>query len=151
MLDKWPLSVLKKADTSTEEALLETIVTTQTVFNGYDCHTAHDLLYRLHLWPGTPLSVVCADDALYARFKALLGTYAHQFIDADYRSSCLGTANNLSPFGFNYKSDNNYLNRFVKVYRKWQVKVTRTEYNELYMDGLLDPNHIIGPLYCQYS
>ena len=114
------------------------------MFNGYGRHTAHDLLFYFHAWPGMPPSVICSDDELFHRFKALLGTYARQFIGSKYRSACLGIVNSRSPFAFNYKSDSNYLNQYVKVYRKWEVNIEAPQYNELYMDGLLDPNHTIG-------
>lgn len=143
-LDEWRTTVLANADPAQEEALVEVMCSKQEVFNGYGRHTAHDLLYHFHVWPGTPPSVVCGDDDQYIQFKTLLGTYARQFVDAVYRERCLGAVNMASPFAFNYKSDDNYLGQYVKVYRKWTVNVPAIKYNELYMDGLLDPGHTIG-------
>ncbi|TBU51721.1 hypothetical protein BD310DRAFT_833714 [Dichomitus squalens] len=146
-LDKWRREVLTNADFSAEQGLVEVIVSRQDIFNGYGRHTAHDLLFYFGVWPGTPPSIICADDEIFHRFKVLLGTYARQFVEDKYRGACLGTANSRSPFAFNYKSDVNYLNQYVKVYRKWEVNITPAQYNELYMDGLLDPNHTIGEPY----
>ncbi|KAI1782815.1 hypothetical protein LXA43DRAFT_1103394 [Ganoderma leucocontextum] len=143
-LDEWRATVLANTDVTLEEGLVEVICSKQKFFNGYGRHTAHDLLHHFHVWPGTPPSVVCGDDYLYDRFKILLGTYARQFVGATYRERCLGMVNMDTPFAFNYKSDDNYLSQYVKVYRKWSINIPAAEYNDMYMDGLLDPQHTIG-------
>ncbi len=124
--------------------MVEVICANQAVFNGYGRHTAHDLLHHLRVWPGTPPSVICSDDSQYSRFKTLLGNYARIFVQQEYQYACLGTPNLDSPVAYNYKSDNNYINQYVKVYRKWSVRLGAYEWNEYYFEGLFDREHTLG-------
>ncbi|KAI0325881.1 hypothetical protein GY45DRAFT_1259994, partial [Cubamyces sp. BRFM 1775] len=147
-LDKWRLSVLAgtgpQGGTQQQPSLLDVICASQEVFNGYGQHTAHDLLHSLALWPTYPPSLLCANDALYEQFKTELHRYAMQYVSSVYRLRCLSTPNQLSPLYYNYTSDDNYLNHYLRVFRKCVVRMDREEYNRFIRLGLLDPSHTIG-------
>ncbi|CDO75084.1 hypothetical protein BN946_scf185010.g9 [Trametes cinnabarina] len=139
-------TVKKKLSSS----LLKVICQRQDIFNGYGQHTTHDLLHSLAIWPSMPPAELCADDNLYSNFKQALSDYANQYISPTYRKRCLGTPNQNSPLVYNYKSDDNYLRQYLKVYRKSTVRMTAEEYNLFARSGLFNGSHIIGTPY-QYS
>ena len=134
----------KKNAKAKHPSLLDVICSTQEVFNGYGQHTAHDLLHSLALWPAYPPALLCADDTLYEQFKTALNAYAAQYTSATFRSRCVSTPNQTSPLYYNYASDDNYLNMYLRVFRKCAVRMEREEYNRFARLGLFDPSHIIG-------
>ncbi|KAI0699597.1 hypothetical protein C8T65DRAFT_742416 [Cerioporus squamosus] len=146
-LDEWRSEVLASwpdARVPSRDALVEVICKQQGVFNGYGRHTAHDLLHHLGLWPGTPYLVLCSDEDLYHQFKILLHLYAAQFRSEQYQADCVGSPTALSPLAFNIRSNDNYINKYVLVYRKWEVRMEADLYNELYKQGVFDSKHTIG-------
>ncbi|KAI0665794.1 hypothetical protein C8Q78DRAFT_1083646 [Trametes maxima] len=152
-LDQWRTSILaaeaKKRAPKGKKALfppslLTVICNKQEVFNGYGQHTTHDLLHSLGLWPTMPPAVLCADDKMYEEFKNALSMYARQYITDTYRERCLSTPDPNSPLAYNYKSDDNYLQQFLNVFRKCQIRMPKDEYNKFTKLGLFNPSHIIG-------
>ncbi|KAH9849989.1 hypothetical protein C2E23DRAFT_735966 [Lenzites betulinus] len=156
-LDAWRASVLKQGQLDLTRSarsarsahaplasLLHTMLGNQELFNGYGQHTAHDLLHSLGLWPTTPPLIVCSDEDLYLRFKEALHSYAQQFSSDTYRKRCLSQPNHSSSIVFNYMSDDNYHNQYLKVFRKSSVRLTQEEYNMFARQGLFNPSHTIG-------
>ena len=105
-----------------------------------------DLLHYLAIWPGMPPRELCADANLYEALRTGLASYAAQYVSAEYRTRCLGTPNVTASFAFNYKSDINYVNQYLKVYRKCTVTMKADIYNKYARLGLFDCAHTIGRL-----
>ncbi|KAL7281918.1 hypothetical protein ACG7TL_003385 [Trametes sanguinea] len=148
VLDDWRQQVLTQAaslDLAQEPSLLDIMCSSQDVFNGYGQHTAHDVLHMLRLFPTTSPTYVCSDEAVFDRFKAGLSSYGQQYTSATYRERCLCLPNSSSPLAFNYTSNDNYLNQYVKVYRKSTVRMPRDEYNLFASEGLFNREHVIAP------
>ncbi|KAI0350820.1 hypothetical protein OH77DRAFT_1008886 [Trametes cingulata] len=131
-------------DAPTLPALLDVMLNTPEVFNGYGPHTAQDLLYQLSLWPSMPPAELCADDAAFAEFKAALSSYAAEFVSPLYRTRCLGVPNGETS---HHKNEDSYHAQFLKVFRKCTVRIPRELYNEYVKRGLFDPTHTIGEPY----
>ncbi|KAH9853346.1 hypothetical protein C2E23DRAFT_728878 [Lenzites betulinus] len=132
-------------------SILFAITSTQDVFNGYGQHTATDLLHSLALWPGMPLRQLCSDDTRYNEFKEALAVYAQQYVSDTYRTRCLSLPNRSTPLAFNYKSDTNYLNQYLKVYRKCEVQLSAETYNRYASLGMFNTAHTIGALFIYSS
>nr|VWP01029.1 Oligopeptide transporter OPT-like protein [Ganoderma boninense] len=129
------------------QTVLSVLTSNQEVFNGYGEHTDNDLLHHLRLWPGMPILELCRSNVLFQRFEEALHVYATQFISQEYRSRCLSTPNADAAFAFNYKSDTNYVNQYVTVYRKCSVRLKRDQYNAFAKEGLFDSAHTLGRPY----
>ncbi|KAI0640829.1 hypothetical protein C8Q79DRAFT_1039139 [Trametes meyenii] len=127
--------------------ILDAMTSIQAVFNGYGQHTANDLLHSIGLWPGMPPATLCRNKPLYAEFKAALSSYASQYISKEYRERCLSIPNRHASLAYNHKSDANYINQFVQVYRKIRVRMPADLYNKFARKGLFNPEHIIGQPY----
>ncbi|KAI0362331.1 hypothetical protein OH77DRAFT_1416577 [Trametes cingulata] len=135
------------SDARASPSLVESLCDLQFVFNGYGQHTSNDLLHRLALWPGMPPEKLCRDEQLYQDFKKALAAYAAQFATPEYYSRCLGVPNRGAALAFNYKSDDNYIAKYVDVFRKALVRMDAALYNKYAMQGLFNPQHIIGQPY----
>ncbi|KAI0348937.1 hypothetical protein OH77DRAFT_1415807, partial [Trametes cingulata] len=154
-LDKWraaPLQLLFddptfNSDARASPSLVESLCDLQFVFNGYGQHTSNDLLHRLALWPGMPPEKLCRNEQLYQDFKKALAAYAAQFATPEYYSKCLGVPNRGAALAFNYKSDDNYIAKYVDVFRKALVRMDAALYNKYTMQGLFNPQHTIGRPY----
>ena len=142
-------AMVNKAQNAT--CVLDALTTTQEVFNGYGQHTAMDLLHTLTIWPGMPSRELCADEDLYARLRAGLHEYASQYVSAEFQTRCLLVPNQSAALAYNYKSDINYINQYVAVYRKCNVDVNAELYNRYAMLGMFDPQHVIGQFASQVS
>ncbi|EIW60877.1 uncharacterized protein TRAVEDRAFT_71124 [Trametes versicolor FP-101664 SS1] len=140
------LALLVKTIRSTR-SILQALLHTQQVYNGYGAHTAMDLLHRLGIWPGMPLFEFCSNDELYSLLRDILPVDASQYVSPTYRTRCLSLPNREAAFAFNYKSDINFVNQFLKVYRKCSVKMSREQYNMYVKNGLFNPSHTIGAPY----
>ena len=125
-------------------SILAALVSIQEAFNGYGQHTATDLLHSLVIWPGMPPREVCADEQTYAALRTGLSVYASQYVSAEFRTRCLSIPNHTAALTFNYKSDINYINQYLHVYRKCTVRMRADLYNKYAMLGLFDPKHVIG-------
>ncbi|KAH9946433.1 hypothetical protein B0H21DRAFT_709143 [Amylocystis lapponica] len=123
-LDSWRTTVLADSD---QEPLIHALCKNQQILNGFGKHTAHNLLHLVAVWPGIPSAVLCHDDSLYFRSKKELMSF--------------------NPLRFNYRSNRAYINRYVKVYRKWYVDVPKALHDHLVNQGLLNVDHIIGQPY----
>ena len=132
------------------ETIIHVLTERQDVFNGYGQHTASDLLHDLGVWPGMPVEEVCKNYILFQSLKTHLHTYTKQFVSDLYRVRCLSVPNGPA-FAFNYKSDTNYINQFLTVYRKCSVRIRREEYNSMAQQGLFNANHTIGSSLIHFS
>ncbi|KAM5531772.1 hypothetical protein V8D89_014542 [Ganoderma adspersum] len=128
------------------ETIIHALTERQDIFNGYGQHTASDLLHDLGIWPGMPVEEVCKNGMLFQSLKIRLHTYAIQFVSDLYRIRCLSVPNGPA-FAFNYKSDTNYINQFLTVYRKCSVRIRHDEYNFMVRQGLFNVDHTIGAPY----
>ncbi|KAI0324990.1 hypothetical protein GY45DRAFT_1375105 [Cubamyces sp. BRFM 1775] len=132
-------------------SILAALVSIQEAFNGYGQHTATDLLHSLVIWPGMPPREVCADEQMYAALRAGLSVYASQYVSAEFRTRCLSIPNHTAALTFNYKSDINYINQYLHVYRKCTVRMRADLYNKYAMVGLFDTKHVIGAPYVAHQ
>ncbi|EIW53681.1 uncharacterized protein TRAVEDRAFT_174501 [Trametes versicolor FP-101664 SS1] len=150
-LDQWREIVLQTLSAAptirSTRSILQALLHTQQVYNGYGAHTAMDLLHRLGIWPGMPLFEFCSNDELYSLLRKILPVDASQYVSSTYRTRCLSLPNREAAFAFNYKSDINFVNQFLKVYRKCSVKMSREQYNMYVKNGLFNPLHTIGAPY----
>ncbi|PIL36895.1 hypothetical protein GSI_00585 [Ganoderma sinense ZZ0214-1] len=128
------------------KTIIHVLTERQDIFNGYGQHTASDILYDLRIWPGMPAEHVCKDNKLFQSLKIRLHTYAAQFVSDRYRELCLSVPNGPA-FAFNYKSDTNYINQYLSVYRKCFVRIRREQYNAMAREGLFNSEHMIGARY----
>ncbi|KAI0328058.1 hypothetical protein GY45DRAFT_1282616 [Cubamyces sp. BRFM 1775] len=128
-------------------SLLDVMLNTPSVFNGYGPHTAQDLLYQLGIWPTMPPENLCADNTAFAEFKAALVSYAAQFVSSVYRTRCLKVPTYNEYDDTNPQRDENYYSQYLKVFRKCTIRIPRDLYNEYVKRGLLDPSHTIGEPY----
>ncbi|KAI0348878.1 hypothetical protein OH77DRAFT_1374560, partial [Trametes cingulata] len=135
------------ADARASPSLVESLCDLLFVFNGYGQHTSNDLLHRLALWPGMPPEKLCRNEQLYKEFKEALSSYAAQYASPEYYSSCLGVPNRGAALAFNYKSDDNYIAKYVDVFRKAVERMDAALYNKCAMRGLFNPHHIIAEPY----
>ncbi|KAH9934595.1 hypothetical protein B0H21DRAFT_699318 [Amylocystis lapponica] len=140
-LDGWRTTVLADSD---QEPLVHALCENQQIFNGFGKHTAHDLLHLVAVWPGIPSAVLCHDDSLYFCLKKELVVYAALWVSQEYRYSVCSASQSPNPLRFNYQSDRAYINRYVKVYRKWYVDVPKALHDHLVNQGLLNVDHIIA-------
>ncbi|KAI0657065.1 hypothetical protein C8Q70DRAFT_289428 [Cubamyces menziesii] len=134
-------------DTLSMPSLLDTMLNTQSVFNGYGVHTAQDLLYQLGIWPTLPPEVLCADDTAFEEFKATLSSYAAQYTSSVFRTRCLKVPSYNEYDNPTQGRDENYYSQYLKVYRKCTIRMPRDLYNEYVKRGLLDASHTIGEPY----
>ncbi|OJT03403.1 hypothetical protein TRAPUB_6001 [Trametes pubescens] len=146
-LDAWRLSILAEPAKGRQPAMVDIMCSTQEVFAGFGQHTAHDALHDMAMHPGTPPIFICSDDDRFARLKSTLGTYPLQYVSNNYRQRCLSYANQPSPIAYNYTTDDNFLQRYLKVYRKSVVRMSRELYNEFARLGLFNRLHRIGEPY----
>ena len=135
-------------DTLSMPSLLDTMLNTQSVFNGYGVHTAQDLLYQLGIWPTMPPEVLCADDTAFEEFKATLSSYAAQYTSSVFRTRCLKVPSYNEYDNPTQGRDENYYSQYLKVYRKCTIRMPRDLYNEYVKRGLLDASHTIGKFHC---
>ncbi|KAK7013556.1 hypothetical protein R3P38DRAFT_3005255 [Favolaschia claudopus] len=145
-LDEWHASVLSSEQRT---PILDVLNTSDSFASGLGQHMASDLLFELAVHPDMPSFDLCADAALYARFRNHLPNFMRTFVSASYLERCGLAANSSNPFIFNEHSHNNFIRGFVKVYRKAKVHVPANLYNSYQSQGLLDPDHIIGTPYLQ--
>ncbi|KAK6980542.1 hypothetical protein R3P38DRAFT_3118132 [Favolaschia claudopus] len=137
-LDEWHASVLSSEQRT---PILDVLNTSDSFASGLGQHMA--------IHPDMPSFDLCADAALYARFRNHLPNFMRTFVSASYLERCGLAANSSNPFIFNEHSHNNFIRGFVKVYRKAKVHVPANLYNSYQSQGLLDPDHIIGTPYLQ--
>jgi len=121
----------------------EICINKSEAFAGFGRHTANDLLYLAAMFPGTPAHIICQDSERYEKFKDLIYTYQSQFSDPEHRLVST-TPNTDNPFAFNENSNRLYMERYIKVFRRTTTFVPNALYHQYQIQGLLDPNHIIG-------
>lgn len=90
------------------------------------------------------MSEVCANDMLFGRLKSAIETYMSTFTSAKYASRVAVTVNLNCPFEFQYEADRQQVSQFQLVYQKSYVKISVQCWEEMWKQGLLDPNHTIG-------
>jgi hypothetical protein len=118
-------------------------------FSGFGRHCANDFLHLMGIYPGTPAYFICDSDDLYAAWKKEIPKYMGIWRSPKFLKHTAGICNTDNPFAFNYTSCNNYFGMYLKVFRRYTVKVTRDLYNGMVHQGLLDPNHVIGEFICR--
>lgn len=143
-LNAWRSDILSSRSKAFKMCLLEEMCANQKVFNGFGRHTAHDCLHLLRIFPGEPPFLVCEDDVVFARFKAGVISYMAQWVSPSYRERVASLQNHVNPLAFYYRSDANFINQYMHVFRKWRVRVPSAEYNAFVSEGLLDEEHTIG-------
>ncbi|KAL6306362.1 hypothetical protein BKA93DRAFT_729522 [Sparassis latifolia] len=116
----------------------------QHLFNGFGRHTANDVLFWLKIFPTTPASHIFADKDHFQAFASGLAAYVDQFCTRTFFRNVAGEVNSTNPLTYNYKSGRNYISMYVKIFRKHWCKVPRQLYNEMLVQGLFDPQHVIG-------
>ncbi|EMD35792.1 hypothetical protein CERSUDRAFT_31134, partial [Gelatoporia subvermispora B] len=114
------------------------------VFSGFGEHLANDLLHLTAIWPGTPSSVICADDTLYKEFKEHIASFMQEWHSPTFRKRVSSAANFSNPLAFNYCADANYVSQCMHVYQKQRVRVSQALYNRMLQLGLLETYHAIG-------
>ncbi len=145
MLDAWREQVLE-ADIrpSNDVAIIASLYSVQTVFNGLGKHTANDLLHLISMWPGTPTTMVCKDDELYGRLRFGLPAYMATWASDRFLKLVATPSNHSNPFAFNHRSHRHYMSEYVHVYRKSFCMVSPELFNKLTSLGLLDEKHLLG-------
>ena len=142
-LDEWRKKVITTGVLA--DGLVKVMCREQQIFNGFGRHTTNDLLHILGLWPGTPPYVVCSDDVAYSQFRTALLEYTQTWTTDQYWKDCLAPTNLHSPVAFNHRSDSNYMNRYMFVFRKSEISQMPGDlYNTYVRKGLLNPDHMIG-------
>lgn len=143
-VSQFPSPSIDDSTYSRTDTILQTMCSKQDIFNGFGRHTSTDVLHRLRLWPGMPAFELCRDDVMFEAFKSGLCGYVVQYRSKEYQRDCLGEANGEQALSFNYKSDTNYINKYLWVYRKCLIQIPQDEYNSFAKEGLLNPRHVIG-------
>lgn len=96
------------------------------------------------IFPFTPSYIICQDDDLFTQFEDGIFNYLSQFSESDYLDRGSSVANTENPFAFNEHLNNEFLSKWVRIYRRSKAVVSVKMYNELLMGGLLDKEHTIG-------
>ena len=113
--------------------------------SGLGRHLINDFFFRTLIFPGTPSYVVCCTQpALYERIREQLPLFMARFGTPEFFEAVGSIPNSANPFAFNQKSNSTYMGRYIDVFRRVKVKLTREFYNAYARAGLLDKNHIIG-------
>ncbi|KAJ7247455.1 hypothetical protein C8J57DRAFT_962824, partial [Mycena rebaudengoi] len=114
---------------------------------GVGQHLANDLLFGLALHPETPNLTICSSDELYQELRAYLPVFMGTWASSKYLTRCASRPNSTNPFVFHDVSDINFMQSYVLMYRRCQVRMAAKDYNNYGSKGLFDPNHIIGTPY----
>ncbi|KAJ7923688.1 hypothetical protein B0H13DRAFT_1864674 [Mycena leptocephala] len=117
-LDSWRAKVLKY---QLRTPIIEELLDITGPAAGVGQHLANDLLFGLALHPATPSLTICSSDELHPNLS--------------------------NTFIFHDVSDRNFMQSYVLMYRRCQVRMAAKDYNNYRSKGLLDPNHIIGTPY----
>jgi hypothetical protein len=67
-----------------------------------------------------------------------------QFTTQGFYDAVCSYTNSDNPFVFNTKANNNYIARYIDVFRRVKVELEGDDYNNYLKDGLLDKRHVIG-------
>lgn len=145
LLSSWRAGLLTQVADGTLATTnaLDVISEDMTHFNGFGKHTAMDLLHELRILPHMPVSQLVSDDALFQRLECGILQFVDRF-GSDFLRKCAGETNTTNPFEFNEGSNTHYISSYVCVYRRRRVRISTELYNTYMLDGLLDPNHVIG-------
>jgi hypothetical protein len=131
--------------TSIQQALT---VKSNPAGSGLGRHLIADFLHKVRIFPGTPSYVVCCTKPeLFFHIRQELPAFMARFTTNEYHELVCSYRNSANPFAFNAVSNNNYIARYIDVFRRIKVWLKREDYNAYVMDGLLDKKHIIGNNY----
>lgn len=141
-LDEWRSKVLQHKK---KTAIANCMKGNQTeVFISFGKHTVEDFIHEQELFPGTPAYHICRSKKEYSKFKQGCEDYMRTWVSPKFLNGCSGIPNSPNPFAYNYKSAENYLGGYMKVFRHRSTWVDRGKYNRMLLAGLLDPEHVIG-------
>ncbi|EMD39381.1 hypothetical protein CERSUDRAFT_47298, partial [Gelatoporia subvermispora B] len=140
-LEEWRLQMLKQ---DTQRPIVQQLCSAQFVFNGFGMHLANDFLFSLAFWPGTPASVICANDELFNTLKNAIQPFMTQWVSSKYRKRVCSNANTSNPLVDHNHSYLNFVNQYVHVYRRQEVRVPTELYNCMVLSGLLDEAYTIS-------
>jgi len=113
-------------------------------FSGFGRHLANDFLFRIWTFPGTPSHVICSNDEHFNRFKRELFVFMDALNTPEFADKVTCVPNSQSPFAFNDKSNQVYMESYIDVFRRMNVRVTKELYTQYCLAGMLDHDHTIG-------
>ncbi|KAF8150352.1 hypothetical protein K438DRAFT_2085333, partial [Mycena galopus ATCC 62051] len=87
---------------------------------------------------------ICEGDQLFSRLRDSLVTFMSQWVSSGYLKRCAGRPNSNNPCLFNDMSNTIFLQEFVRVYRKAEVRIEAKLYDLYQSLGLFDATHTIG-------
>ncbi|KAF7374250.1 hypothetical protein MSAN_00307900 [Mycena sanguinolenta] len=127
--------------------IIEALLDVDGPGSGMGQHLVNDFLFSIAFHPDTPSLVICKNDDLFTLLRTSLVSFMSQWASKKYLTRCAGRANSNNPFFFNDKSNRIFLQQYVRVYRKVEVRIEQELYNRYQSLGLFDPTHTIGMPY----
>ncbi|MGH7238965.1 MAG: hypothetical protein ACREHG_02750 [Candidatus Saccharimonadales bacterium] len=131
-------------------SIYDAIKLQQDIFNGYGSQESSDLLLYCRIHPRMPVSKICGNDTLFARFSHVVINYQlelyNRFLsrDAPNRLPLISPHNMLTPFYFNQTGYDTFI-QSVRTFRRTYVYMTFEELKAYEEDDLWNPLAVIQP------